>query len=161
MTMEDIFYTSVVVCFVVGILSLFLSYATTTGISALSAGINATGLPNLPGVVSLSSGLYNFAFFFPDLAAIMVIVLIIQTWILSWFIKAHPLAAVSGIFALFGYTIVSFFVSNAVVGVARLPLFSPVIAFANPLLFLFINMPVVLFLAGIVDIAVALTAARM
>lgn len=159
-TTEDIFFSIVVICFVVGIFSMALSYTDTTAISMLSSALNQSTLTQMASVQTLASNLYQFSFFFPDLAALMVIVLIIQSFILSFFIKAHPLSAIMGVFSLFGYAIASFYVSNIAVTIVRLPLFTTVIPFSNPLLFLFINMPPILVICGIVDIAVALTASR-
>lgn len=159
-TTEDIFFSLVIICFVIGILSMLFSWMDVTSLGYISNAINQTGLPQLPAVQTLSSNLTQFSYFFPDLAALMVVVLIVQSWILSFFIKAHPLSAIMGVFSLFGYAIASFFVSNAAVSIARLALFSPIIAFSNPLLFLFLNMPPILVICGIIDIAIALTSAR-
>lgn len=160
MTVEDVAISLNAICFIIGILSLFFAYADTTAISQLSHAINQTGLPQMPSVQALSSNLYNFSFFFPDLAILMVVVMITQSFILDFFIKSHPLAAVSGVLTLFGYTIISFFVSNAFITVARLSIFSGVISFANPLLFIMINAPVITLICGCVSIALCLTAAR-
>jgi hypothetical protein len=158
MTTYDQFISTVVVVFIAGIFSLVLSWMDITTIGYIVLAFSHS--PNLPAIATLSSNLITFASFLPDFAAIIGLILMIESWILSYFIKSHPLGAVMGIFLLFGFTIVSFYVSNTAVQVARLPWMSPVLLHASLLLFMFINMPIILIFACIVDIGIALTAAR-
>lgn len=165
MSTLDIFYAAVVISFVLGILGLAFSYTDTSAISAVASAMNQTynslGLQPLPGFQQLSNNLYAFSFFFPEIAAIAVILLCIESLIMSFFIKAHPLAAVFAIFMLVVYTIASFFVSNISVQVARLAIFSNVVSGpATLLLIIWINMPVILVFFSVIDTAIALTASR-
>jgi hypothetical protein len=147
-----------------GTLGLSFAYADTTTISYISSAINSTYKnANITPVVNtnaLSNALYNFSFFFPDIAAIACILLIIESWMLSFFIKAHPLAAVGATAMLTLYTIGSFYVSNVAIQIARLAIFSGVVSSSNLLFLIWLNMPVILVIAGVVDIAIALSAAR-
>lgn len=158
MSVTDIFFATCVISFIMGLFALSLSYVDYVAIGYL---INATNsLPNTPGVLSLLQNTQQLSLFWPDIAALATIILILESWILSFFIKAHPLAAVSGVFMLFAYTIVSFFISNTAIGLARMAIFAPIISNANPLLLIWINAPILCVIGGVVDIAIALTAAR-
>lgn len=157
MSTTDIFYASVVITLVVGIFSIALSYVDVTGLAIIH---NATStLPTVQGISQLHSDLTTFSTFFPDIAAFMCILLILESWVLSFYIKAHPLAAVGAIFLLFVYLIPSFYVSNVAVQVARLPEFASVISNAGVLMVLFINMPVILLFGAGIDIIIAFLAA--
>lgn len=140
------------------------SHAFNITYAALPGTTNTLVYQNIHGSIqSLSNTLYQFSFFFPDLAAIGCILLIVESWMLSFFIKAHPLAAVGAIAMLLVYTIASFFISNSAITIARLPVFSAVIANAGAsslLLVIWINAPILLVLASVVDIGIAFTASR-
>ena len=107
----------------------------------------------------------GFATFFPDLGVILAIVLIAETWMLSAFIKSHPLAAVVGIISLFAYTIAAFFISNAMIGAVRgvgnaIPSFANYLSFAGPIIQFWIYLPIIGIVATIIDISIAVVAAR-
>lgn len=158
MSTLDIFYATVVIAFVVGLLSMFFSYADYTTIGYIQNATNV--LPNIAGPSTLLSDSKQFSLFFPDLTALMVMILITESWILSFYLSSHPVAAVLGIFALFAYMIISYYVSNEAVAIARESVFAPIISASNPLLFIFINMPTILAFAAVIDIAIAFTAIR-
>jgi len=157
MTALDQFTVVVVILFVVGIFSLVLTYLDLVGLSAIHGAFD--GIQTYPAITQMVNNFGTLADFFPTLAVLMVITMIITSWMLSWFQKNHPLAAVVAIVFMVFYVMVSFFVSNEAVTVARLPIFSSVLSSANLLLLFFINMPVILFLATIVDIFIAVAAA--
>lgn len=145
---------------IIGIPSMFFSYIDFTGIGYVSQAVNQTGIPLMPSINTLSSNLQQFSLFFPDLALLCIVILVADSWILSFYIKADLLGAVIAVFSLFAYTIASFFVSNAAVTVARNPVFAPIIASANPLLFFYINLPVILIICCVIDIAIAVTSSQ-
>lgn len=163
MTTLDIFYSVCIATFFIGILMLCMSYIVFTSVGIiinLNTNMTAQGIQQLPAINTLLANSQQFSLFFPDLALFFVIVLIMETFVLSFFLRAHPLSAILGIFSLFAYTIISFFISNELVTISRLSIFSSIISGANPLLILFINLPVVLVVASIMDIAIALTASH-
>lgn len=167
MSTLDIFYSVVVISFIMGIFGLAFSYTDVTVVTAVSNLFNQTyaqtGYQEMPALQQMSSFFYQFSFIFPDMAALSAIILIASSWMLSFFIKAHPLAAIGAIAMLVVYTIASFYVSNVAVQVARLPVFSAIVTNAGAsglLLLLWINMPVILVIASVIDIAIAFTAAR-
>ena len=162
----DIFMSVVVISFIMGIVGLSFSYLDVLGIGTTSSIFNQTyttmHLPPNQAIQTLSSNLYQFSFVFPTIAAIATLLLIIESWMLSFFIKAHPLAAVGAIAMLVVYTLVSFYVSNASIGIIRLPVFQAIVnsGSANLLIVIWLNMPIILLFSSIVDIAIAFTASR-
>ena len=155
MTTLDVFFAVCVVSAVVGLLMLSLSYVDVTGIAAVS---NATaGIPTYTPS-SMSSSLTQTALLFPTIAVIMVVVLIIESWILSAFIKASPLSAVVAIAFLVVYTIASFFIANTMVQVMdSVPIFHTATN-ANLLMLFYANMPGILVWSAIIDCAIAMLA---
>ena len=164
MTVRDIFTATILVSYVVGIISLIMSYVVFTGTGILIAMnanmINNNGIQQMPAINTLLQNSQSFSLVFPDLAGFMVVILITETIILSFFIKAHPLASVLAILMLFVYAGASFFVSNVLVSIARMSVWAPIIASANWLTFIWINAPVILVIAGLVDIAAAWVSAN-
>ena len=84
---------------------------------------------------------------------------------LSAFIKSHPLAAVVGIVSLFAFTIANFFISNAMIGAVRgvanaIPSFASYLSFAGPIVQFWIYLPIIGVVATIIDISIAVVAAR-
>jgi hypothetical protein len=106
----------------------------------------------------MASSLTQTALLFPTLAVIMVIVLIIESWILSAFIKASPLSAVVALAFLVVYTIASFFIANTMVQVMdSVPMFHTATN-ANLLFLFFGNMSQILVFCTIIDISIAMLA---
>ena len=134
---------------------LSLSYVDVTGIAAVS---NATaGIPTYTPS-SMSSSFTQTALLFPTLAVIMVVVLIIESWILSAFIKASPLSAVVALAFLVVYTIASFFIANPMVQVMdSVPIFHTATN-ANLLMLFYANMSDILVFSAIIDIGIAMLA---
>lgn len=134
---------------------LSLSYVDVTGIAAVS---NATaGIPTYTPT-SMSSSFTQTALLFPTLAVIMVVVLIIESWILSAFIKASPLSAVVALAFLVVYTIASFFIANTMVQVMdSVPIFHTATN-ANLLMLFYANMSDILVFSAIIDIGIAMLA---
>jgi hypothetical protein len=88
-----------------------------------------------------------------------------ETWMLSAFIKSHPLAAVVGVVSLFAYTIAAFFISNAMIGAVRgvanaIPSFASYLGFAGPIIQFWIYLPIIGVVATIIDLTIAVVAAR-
>ena len=171
MTTLDVFAAIVVISFVVGIISIVLSYVTFTGTSILiqlNGNLNSSGIHQLPAINTLLQNSNQFSLTFPTIAFIMVLILVIESLLLSFFIKSHPLAAVLAIVLLFVYAGISMFVSNAAISFVRIlsntsspyVSFSTIINSAGPLVFLWVNMPYILVFVGILDIAVALISAN-
>ena len=134
---------------------LALSYIDVTGISAVSTA--TAGIPTYTPS-SMSSSFTQTALLFPTLAVIMVVVLIIESWILSAFIKASPLSAVVAIAFLVVYTIASFFIANTMVQVMdSVPIFHTATN-ANLLFLFYANMSSILVFACIIDIGIAMLA---
>lgn len=163
MTALDIFVG--VICiglFVSGIFTMSLGFADWYVIGVIqnfNAGLPASVNPG-SAVASLLSFSSTFSTFMPTLSVILMIVLIAETWMLSAFIKSHPLAAVVGIVSLIFYTIASFFISNIAIQVARLPIFANYVGYANPLLVAFIYAPYILVIATLIDLTIGIVAAR-
>ena len=134
---------------------LSLSYVDVTGIAAVS---NATaGIPTYTPS-SMSSSFTQTALLFPTLAVIMVVVLIIESWILSAFIKASPLSAVVALAFLVVYTIASFFIANTMVQVMdSVPIFHTATN-ANLLMLFYANLSYILVFSAIIDIGIAMLA---
>lgn len=151
------FVVIVIVSLCVGIIMMSLSLATYTALTYICPVIGA--LPSYGGFNNCSFA-ESFELSLMTWAFIMVMILIAEAWLLSFYIEAHPLAAVVGVFSLIIYVIVSFYVSNAAVGLARLAVFSPIIANANLLLYLYINLSPILIFATLIDIGIAVTASR-
>ena len=151
----DIFFSVCVISAIVGIIFMAMSYVDVTGISEVS---NATaGLPTYTPS-TMASSFTQTALFLPTLAVIMVVVLILESWILSAFIKASPLSAVVAIAFLVVYTIASFFISNAMIQVMNVvPIFHNATN-ANLLFLFFANMPTILVFATVIDIGIAMLA---
>lgn len=167
MTTTDIFIgvtiMGLVVCGLIATVLGFSDYYVIGVMQSFNANLTASVQPG-PAVDTLLSSSSTFSTFFPDLALALTVVLIAETWLLSAFIKSHPLAAVVGIISLVGYTIASFFVSNAMVSTARglsaIPSFATYLGFANPLLTAWIYLPYILIVASIIDLTIALVSAR-
>lgn len=157
MTTLDMFGVIVILTFTVGVFSMVLTYIVYSGLTYLQTA--TANIPVYPGFDIISHA-KAFSLFIPTFAALMIVALIGQAFILSFFIKAHPLSAIIALLLLFGYTIISFYVSNTLIQIARLPLFSPFASSSNFLFFFFLNLPVILVVCSVVDIGIALTAAR-
>ena len=163
MTALDIFVGVICVgLFVSGIITMSLGFADWYVIGVIQNFNNGLPASVNPGsaVASLLSFSSTFATFMPTLSVILMIVLIAETWMLSAFIKSHPLAAVIGIVSLVFYTIASFFIANTAIQVARLPIFANYIGYANPLLVAFIYAPYILVIATLIDLTIGIVAAR-
>ena len=168
MTATDIFIGVIIVgTLITGLITVFLGYADYYVIGVIqnfNKGLPASVNPG-PATASLLSFSSNFATFFPNLSVFLAIVLMAETWVLSAFIKSHPLAAVVGIVSLFGFTIANFFISNEMIGAIRgvasaIPSFSAYLAFAGPIIQFWIYLPVIGIVATIIDISIAMIAAR-
>lgn len=158
MTVLDIFVAVIVVSSILGLMLLSLSYVAITGITVLQ---NATA--NIPSFTptSLSASLKTTASFLPTLAVIFVVVLIIFSWMLSAFIKSNPLAVVISIVWLIFYTIISFFMAHYLIStVDGIAVFKSLGASPNLLYLFWANIPIILLVASLVDIAIAVMAYR-
>lgn len=157
MTSLDIFVVVVLVSLSVGVTMMVLSLATYTALTYICPVIGALpswgGFNNCAFAESFELSLMTWAF-------IMVLILIAEAWLLSFYIEASPLAAVVGVFSLIIYVIVSFYVSNAAVMLSRQAVFAPIVASSNLLFYIWINLPAVLIFATLIDIGIALTASR-
>lgn len=142
---------------------MLFSYTDLTALAAINPAIQqaatAQGLTIMPSIVQQGNFFEQFVLFFPDLAAIATLLLIIESFIFSYYIKSSPLGAIFAIAMLFIYTIISFYVANAAIQIARLAIFSGIISSANLLILIYINMPVILLFASCIDIIIAITAA--
>ena len=168
MTATDIFVGVIIIGTVMaGLITVFLGYADYYVIGVIqnfNSGLPTSVNPG-PATASFLSFSSNFATFFPDLSVVLAIILMAETWMLSAFIKSHPLAAVVGIVSLFGFTIANFFISNEMIGAVRgvanaIPSFSAYLAFAGPIIQFWIYLPVIGIVATIIDISIAMIAAR-
>jgi hypothetical protein len=163
MTVTDIFIGATILgLFVSGTICLVLGYADYYVIGVLQQ-FNEGLPPSVnPGtaITSLLSASSSFAEFFPTLALVLTVILIAETWALSAFISQHPLSAVTGIISLVAFTIVSFYVANQAIGIARLAIFATYITNADPLLYAWVYMPYILVISSLIDITIGLVAAR-
>ena len=168
MTATDIFIGVIIIGTVIaGLITVFLGYADYYVIGTIQ-NFNKGLPPSVnPGssTTKLLSFSSNFATFFPDLSVVLAIVLMAETWMLSAFIKSHPLAAVVGVVSLFAYTIAAFFISNAMIGAVRgvgnaIPSFATYLGFAGPIIQFWIYLPIIGVIATIIDITIAVVAAR-
>lgn len=158
MTVLDIFVAVIVVASVLGLIMLTLSYVAITGITFVS---NATA--NLPTYTptSLASSLQSTALFLPDIAVILIIVLIVFSWMLSAFIKSNPLAVVISISWLIFYTVVAFFMAHYMIStIDATSIFASLGSSPNILYLFWANMPIILLVSSIVDITIAVLAYR-
>jgi len=80
MTVIDIFYAVIIVSSLLGIIMLAMSYVVITGITLVNTAV--AGIPTFTPA-SFSSGLIATAKFFPTVAVILVVVLIVFSWMLS------------------------------------------------------------------------------
>ena len=168
MTATDIFIGVIIIGTVIaGLITVFLGYADYYVIGTIQ-NFNK-GLPPSVNPGAATTSLLNFsssfATFFPDLSVVLAIVLMAETWMLSAFIKSHPLAAVVGVVSLFAYTIAAFFISNAMIGAVRgvanaIPSFASYLSFAGPIIQFWIYLPIIGVVATIIDISIAVVAAR-
>jgi hypothetical protein len=158
------FFVIVIVSFVVGILLLTISYFGLTTMSALAqintVAANTPGIGVVPGGATMVSFGTRFFKFFPDITVIFVIIMIAESWMLSAFLKSHPLGAVVAIVFLVLYTIVSFYISNEAVAILKTGVFNSVLPSNSLLALFYLNMPVILIFATIIDIAIGVMAAR-
>ena len=156
MTTLDIFWAVVVVSSALGLLMLTLSYVGITGMSYIA---NATA--NMPsyytGATVMFSGTESFLV---SLSVFFVIILIAVSWMLGAFFKASPLSAVVSVVWLFLYTAVAIFVSHYLVATVKMVTIYNTLGSSGNLLFLFwANMPTILVIASVIDLAIAVTAA--
>ena len=157
MTVLDIFYAVIVVSSILGLLLLSVSYVAITGINLVT---NATA--NLPTYTpqSFSTSLSSVVGMLPTFAVIFVLVLIVFSWMLSAFIKSNPIAVVISIVWLIFYTIAAFFVSHYLISAARISIFAKLGSSPNILYLFWANMPLILLISSVVDIAIAVLAYR-
>lgn len=157
MSALDIFFAVVVFSSILTLIALVLTLVVVDGIGYVN-----NAVANVPTMTpsSFSGNMESTAMFLPTLAGLMVIMMIAASWILSFFIKSHPLGAVYAMVFLILYTIVSLFVSNAMVQVLRLNVFSTVIGSGSLPIFIIVNMPIILIFATLVDIAISVFALR-
>lgn len=167
-TAYDIFAAIFVAGFVITLIAFALTWAVFTSLSyttpvftALQTQLGVSNAPEVIAVNQLNSNLQGFILFIPDLGALMIILMIIASWILSFQIKAHPLAAVGAIFLLVPFTIISYYISNTLIQIFSISMFSTIIGSAGLLLEFWINAPVILVICTIIDIAICLTASRI
>jgi len=158
MTTLDIFWAVVVVSSALGLLMLTLSYVGITGMSYIA---NATAnMPSYYNVQSATSMFSGTESFLVSLSVFFVIILIAVSWMLGAFFKASPLSAVVSIVWLFLYTAASIFVSHYLIATAKMITIYNTLGGSGNLLFLFwANMPTILVIASLVDLAIAVTAA--
>ena len=98
--------------------------------------------------------------FLVSLSVFFVIILIAVSWMLGAFFKASPLSAVVSVVWLFLYTAVAIFVSHYLVATAKMVTIYNTLGNSGNLLFLFwANMPTILVIASVIDLAIAVTAA--
>jgi hypothetical protein len=157
MTVLDIFYAVIVVSSILGLLLLSVSYVAITGINLVT---NATA--NIPTYTpqSFSTSLSSVVGMLPTFAVIFVLVLIVFSWMLSAFIKSNPIAVVISIVWLIFYTIAAFFVSHYLISAARISIFAKLGSSPNILYLFWANMPLILLISSVVDIAIAVLAYR-
>lgn len=156
MTAIDMFESIVVVSAVLSLLCMAVSYVAISGLTSLQTSI--AGIPTYTPS-SLINGGIAIAQWLPAASVIFVMVLIIFSWMLSAYIKASGLGAVISIAWLSIYTIISFFVSNALVDAVRsVPQFISLGASINFVLLFWANMPLILLFSTIIDIGIAFLA---
>lgn len=133
-----------------------LAYFDFVGITAVSNSFNGiqTMTPS-----NFSSNMLQTALFLPNIGALMILIMIGSSWMLSFFFKAHPLAAIYAIAMLIIYLAISFFVSNAMIQVMRISSFSTILPNAGLLVYIMMNMPLILVFATVVDVAIAIISA--
>jgi hypothetical protein len=158
MTTLDIFWAVVVVSSALGLLMLTLSYVSITGMETITnATANIPSYYNATGATAMFSGTENFLV---SLSVFFVIILIAVSWMLGAFFKASPLSAVVSVVWLFLYTAVAIFVSHYLIATVKMIAIYNTIGSSGNLLFLFwANMPTILVIASLVDLAIAVTAA--
>ncbi|MGC9099614.1 MAG: hypothetical protein ACP5HW_03675 [Candidatus Micrarchaeia archaeon] len=158
MSAIDIFTAVVIIGFVLGLLLMIVSFIGLTGMGAIKE-LNNVTTQNPVGSTIVGFG-NSFYTFFPSLTVIFVFILIIESWMLSAFLKSHPLAAVVGIVFLVFYTIISFFVSNYAVMLLKNPVFNNLVSHNMLLALFYLNMPTILVISTIVDIFIGVLALR-
>ncbi|MEM3470588.1 MAG: hypothetical protein QXZ36_07600 [Thermoproteota archaeon] len=163
MAAYDIFFAVVILSTILEIIFLPLTYVVYSSMSLVQNAI--ANIPTFAPVSSITTMSKSFILFIPTAAALMVYLLILESWILSFFIKGHPLGAVYAIVMLFVFTIASFFVANEVVVLTRAiqaasPTFATILSNSSFMLFTIINMPYILVFATVVDIGIAVVALR-
>ena len=158
MTTLDIFWAVVVVSSALGLLMLTLSYVGITGMTYIA---NATAsMPSYYSVQSATSMFSGTEKFLVGLSVFFVVILIAVSWMLGAFFKASPLSAVVSVVWLFIYTAIAVFVSHYLVATAKMITIYNTLGNSGNLLFLFwANMPTILVIASLVDLAIAVTAA--
>ena len=158
MTTLDIFWAVVVVSSALGLLMLTLSYVGITGMSYIAnVTANIPSYYNVTGATVMFSGTERFLV---SLSVFFVIILIAVSWMLGAFFKASPLSAVVSVVWLFLYTAVAIFVSHYLVATAKMVTIYNTLGNSGNLLFLFwANMPTILVIASVIDLAIAVTAA--
>jgi len=158
MTTLDIFWAVAVVSSALGLLMLTLSYVGITGMTYIA---NATaGIPSYYNVQSATIMFSGTEKFLVGLSVFFVIILIVVSWMLGAFFKASPLSAVVSVVWLFIYTAVAIFISHYLVATAKMITIYNTLGNSGNLLFLFwANMPTILVIASLVDLAIAVTAA--
>jgi len=158
MTTLDIFWAVVVVSSILGILMLTLSYI---GITGMSYVFNATA--NIPSFYPSSSAVAMFSGtekLLVSMSVFFIIILIVVSWLLGAFFKASPLSAVVSVAWLFIYTLISIFISHYLIVATKFVTIFNTLGSSGNLLFLFwANMPTILVIASLIDLAIAVTAA--
>ena len=158
MTTLDIFFAVAIVAPTVGLLMLTLAYV---GITSMSYIANVTA--NIPSYYPVQSATIMFSGtekFLISISVFFVIILILVSWLLSAFFKASPLGAVISIVWLFMYTAVAIFMSHYLIAAAKMvSIYNSLGSSANLLFLFFANMPTILVIASLIDLAIAVTAA--
>ncbi len=158
MSAIDIFTAVVIIGFVLGLLLMIASFIGLTGMSAINDLNNDVGQnPVGSTIVSFGNSFYTF---FPSITVIFVFILVIESWMLSAFLKSHPLAAVVGMVFLTFYTIISFFISNYAVMLLKNPIFNSLISHNSLLALFYLNMPTILVISTVIDVFIGVLALR-
>jgi hypothetical protein len=98
--------------------------------------------------------------FLISISVFFVVILILVSWLLSAFFKASPLGAVISIAWLFLYTAVAIFMSHYIIAAMKmLSIYNSLGSSANLLFLFWANMPTILVIASLIDLAIAVTAA--
>lgn len=137
-----------------GLIAQAFTYLDVTALGAINSAF--VNLPNTLNTTATTNAFMTISYFWPTLAGLAIILLIAATWVLSFNIKASPLAAVLGTAILFVYTGASFFIANAEVMLERTSFFATIAPHANLLVLIWINGPILLVIASVVDIGISL-----
>ncbi len=154
MTTTDIFFAVVVIGLIFGLVAQVFSYMDVTALGYINSAF--VNLPNILNTTSTTNAFTTISYFWPTMAGLAIILLIAATWVLSFNIKASPLAAVYGTVLLWIYTGISFYVANAEVMLEQTSFFSAFAAHASFLVLIWVNGPILLAIAGVVDIGISI-----